>query len=155
MKATHEGVIRLPVEATCQFASGGEIALRLTLVVCDDLNFAVLHDTDAGVRRSQIDADDGAGDAVVVLGDGLLVLSVDGLCQHQAADKDHEKVKSDRPCRALAGAPRASRHCVCVVWSLYKTGGASNGKNKCGRNSLGVRSVVDGVTSTPGIVKEK
>lgn len=73
-------------------------ACRLTLVVGDDLNLSVLHDTDTRVSGSKIDTDDGAGDTIGVLLDGLLVLGVCCLSQHQTADKDEEEVEGNGPC---------------------------------------------------------
>ena len=88
---------------------------ELTLVVDHDLDLSVLHDTNTRVGCSKIDTNDGAGDSVAVLGEGLLVLSASCLREHQASDKDHEKVESNAPCGALAGAPQAARHCGCAV----------------------------------------
>lgn len=128
----------------------------LTLVVGDDFNAATLHDTDTGVGGSKIDTNDGAGDSIAVVLEGLLVLGVCGLSQHQPADEDEDKVESDRPCRALAGVPRASRHCVyvgCVVkphrdWSGFNAFGGGmraslSGSSQCGvergKNDSGYR----------------
>ena len=78
--------------------SGGvseELVLEgLTLVVGNDFDIAVLHDTNARVRGSQIDTNDGAGDRLVVLC-GFGVVGVCCLSQHQTADEDEEKVKGD------------------------------------------------------------
>lgn len=78
--------------------------MGLTLVVCDNLNLSILHDSDTGVGCSQIDTDDRARDSIAVFLDWL-ILSMCCLGQHQAANQDEEKVKGDGPCRALAGAP--------------------------------------------------
>jgi hypothetical protein len=98
VKATQEGVIRLPVEGTCQFGYMGWLSMKLTLVVGDDLDLSVLHDTDTGVGGSKINTDYGAGDSIAVIRDGLLVLGVCCLSQHQTADEDEEKVEGNGPC---------------------------------------------------------
>lgn len=82
----------------------------LTLVVGDDFYLSILHNTNTRVCGAKIDTNDGAGDSITVLLEGLLVLGVCCLSQHESADEDEEKIEGDRPCRALAGAPRASRH---------------------------------------------
>lgn len=69
-----------------------------TLIVDHDLNLSVLHDTHTGVGSSQIDTDDGAGDGIGVVLDGLLFFGVCGLSQHQSADEDEDEVHGDRPC---------------------------------------------------------
>jgi hypothetical protein len=68
------------------------------LVVGDDLNLSVLHNTDTRVGGSQVNTDNGAGDSIAVLLDGFLVLGMCCLSQHQTADKDEEKVEGDGPC---------------------------------------------------------
>lgn len=90
----------LSATARMQKSSG-----KLTLVVDHDLNLAVLHDTNTRVGCSKIDTNDGSGDSVAIVGEGLLVFSASCLRQHQASDENHEKVESNAPCGALAGAP--------------------------------------------------
>jgi hypothetical protein len=90
------------------------LQLRLTLVVDNDLNLAVLHDTHARVGGSKIDSNNGALDLGRLIGlDGLLVISLGWGCQHQAGDENKKKVQSDAPCRALARRP--PRHCEDVL----------------------------------------
>jgi hypothetical protein len=78
---------------------------KLTLVVDHNFNLSVLHDANTRVCRAQIDTDDGARHSVAVFLDGLLVLGMCRLREHQAADEDEEQVEGDAPCRALARAP--------------------------------------------------
>lgn len=94
VKATQEGVIRLPGHGSVGLVEEEWMA-GLTLVVGDDFDMSVLHDTHARVRGSQIDTNDGAGDGVGValVLDGFL--GVCCLSQHQTADEDQEKVKGD------------------------------------------------------------
>lgn len=61
----------------------------LTLVVGDDLDVAVLHDTDTRVCGSQINTNNGARDSIAVLL-GRVLLGVCCLGQHQTADEDKE-----------------------------------------------------------------
>ena len=75
-----------------------DAACKRTLVVGDDLNLSVLHNTDTRVCGSQIDTNDGAGDSIAVVLDGFLVLGVCCLSQHQTANEDEEKVEGDGPC---------------------------------------------------------
>jgi hypothetical protein len=94
VKATHDGVIRLP-EVIVSSGCGGGGSLQLTLIVDHDLDFSVLHDTDTRVSGSEIDTNNGAGDRVGVVLERLLALSVGRLRQHQAADEDHEEVEGN------------------------------------------------------------
>lgn len=82
-----------------------QLVVGLTLVVGDDFNLAVLHDTNARVRGSQIDTNNGAGDGIAVILCGFIVLGMCCLSQHQTADKDEEKVEGNGPCRAPARIP--------------------------------------------------
>jgi len=59
----------------------------VTLVVCDDLDLAALHDGDARVGCSQIDANDGASDTLV-----LRSLSLDSLCGEETECEDEEEI---------------------------------------------------------------
>jgi hypothetical protein len=101
LKATQEGVIRLPggVLECVKCVKRG--LSKLTLVVDHDLDLSALHDTNARVGCSQINTDDGARDGVVA---GRR-LGLCGLCQHQTANEDEKKVERDAPGRAPGGAP--------------------------------------------------
>ena len=126
--------------------------MELTLVVCDNLNLAALHDTNAGVGSSQIDTNDRAHDGLGVIFERLLVLLCVGrLGQHQAANEDEEKVESNRPCRPLAGAPRASRHYVCEVVVFKRLKWPRMAGAGCGRHSLGARCAVEGRKEKPRV----
>ena len=78
--------------------NGVKVESKLTLVVDHDFDFPVLHVAHARVRGTQIDTNDGALNAVAIVHHRHLVLSVGGPGQHQAADKDKEKVEGDGPC---------------------------------------------------------
>jgi hypothetical protein len=122
------------------------------LVVDHDLNLSVLHDADTRVGRAQIDTDDGAGDRVGVLLDGLLVLGHGRLGQHQRAEEDDEEVHGDGPCRALARGPRAACHCVCRESSRRLRG---RGCREGGSDTLGELAVRGaGFSKAPGITRE-
>jgi hypothetical protein len=85
--------------------SNTSMSSKRTLVVDHNLDLSALHDTNTRVGCSKIDTNNGSSDSIAIVLEGCLLLSVSCLSQHQASDKNHEKVESNAPCGALAGAP--------------------------------------------------
>ena len=83
---------RLSAAVRSQRCSG-----KLTLVVDQNVDLAVPHNTNTRVGCAQIDTNDGSSDGVAVC-----LLSAGRHRQHQAGDDDHEEVEGNAPCGAVA-----------------------------------------------------